>query len=87
MNRVGSAKITFNNSVGGHEYSRIPYTRKAVMASDGFLPFSDTVTMASKQGIEAIIQPGGSLKEQDSIDACNENGMTMIFTGKRHFLH
>ncbi len=87
MNRVGSAKITFNNSVGGHGQNHIPYTRKAVMASDGFFPFSDTVTMASNQGIEAIIQPGGSLKDQDSIDACNENGMTMIFTGKRHFLH
>ena len=59
----------------------------AVLASDGFFPFGDTVRLANDYGIKAVIQPGGSIKDQESIDACNELGMTMVFTGKRHFLH
>lgn len=59
----------------------------AVMASDAFFPFSDCVEIASQQGIKAVIQPGGSIKDQDSIDACNRNGMAMVFTGYRHFKH
>ena len=78
MNRVGSAKIalTAKDDIEG-----------AVLASDGFFPFGDTVRTASEYGIKAVIQPGGSIKDQESIDACNELGMTMVFTGKRHFLH
>ena len=59
----------------------------AVLASDAFFPFPDSVEIASKAGIKAFIQPGGSLKDQLSIDFCNENGLSMVFTGKRHFKH
>ncbi|MAM30327.1 MAG: bifunctional phosphoribosylaminoimidazolecarboxamide formyltransferase/inosine monophosphate cyclohydrolase [Flavobacteriaceae bacterium] len=59
----------------------------AVMASDAFFPFPDCVEIANKAGIEAVIQPGGSIKDQLSIDYCNENKMAMVFTGTRHFKH
>lgn len=59
----------------------------AVMASDAFFPFPDCVEAANAAGVTAIIQPGGSQKDQDSIDACNKAGMTMVFTGTRHFKH
>jgi phosphoribosylaminoimidazolecarboxamide formyltransferase / IMP cyclohydrolase len=59
----------------------------AVMASDAFFPFSDSVEIAEKAGIRVIIQPGGSVRDQDSIDYCNNAGMSMIFTGFRHFRH
>jgi len=59
----------------------------AVMASDAFFPFPDCVEIADKAGITAVIQPGGSIKDQLSIDYCNENGMSMVFTGVRHFKH
>jgi len=59
----------------------------AVMASDAFFPFPDCVTIASNAGISAIAQPGGSIKDQDSIDAANAAGQTMVFTGVRHFRH
>ena len=59
----------------------------AVMASDAFFPFPDCVEIASQQGIKAVIQPGGSIKDQDSIDFCDRHGMAMVFTGYRHFKH
>lgn len=59
----------------------------AVLASDAFFPFSDCASVANDAGIKAIVQPGGSVRDQDSIDYCNENGMTMVFTGYRHFRH
>lgn len=59
----------------------------AVLASDAFFPFSDCVEVAAAAGIKAIIQPGGSIKDQDSIDACNKYGIAMVFTGMRHFKH
>lgn len=59
----------------------------AVMASDAFFPFSDCVEIAHAEGIDAIIQPGGSIRDKDSIDYCNNNGMRMVFTGHRHFKH
>lgn len=59
----------------------------SVLASDGFLPFRDTIDVAAKQGVKAIIQPGGSTRDYQSIEACNEYGMTMVFTGKRVFRH
>ncbi len=62
-------------------------TKGAVLASDAFFPFDDCVKAAHEAGITAIVQPGGSLRDQDSIDKCNEYGMTMIFTGMRHFRH
>lgn len=59
----------------------------AVMASDAFFPFPDCVEIAEKSGITSVIQPGGSIKDQLSIDYCNENGMSMVMTGTRHFKH
>jgi len=59
----------------------------AVMASDAFFPFPDCVDIADKAGIKAVIQPGGSVKDQDSIDRCNASAISMVFTGIRHFKH
>ena len=59
----------------------------AVMASDAFFPFSDSVEIAHEAGINDVIQPGGSVKDQDSINYCNEHNMAMVFTGIRHFKH
>jgi phosphoribosylaminoimidazolecarboxamide formyltransferase/IMP cyclohydrolase len=59
----------------------------AVMASDAFFPFADCVEIAHNAGVTTVIQPGGSIKDQDSIDYCNAHDMTMVFTGYRHFKH
>ena len=59
----------------------------SVLASDAFFPFNDCVSVAAKAGVAAIIQPGGSIKDQDSIDLCNELGIPMVFSGYRHFRH
>lgn len=61
--------------------------RGAVLASDAFFPFADCAEIAHKEGIDTIIQPGGSVRDQDSIDYCNANGIAMVFTGLRHFKH
>jgi len=78
-NRIMAAKIAIE--YGGDR------TKGSVMASDAFFPFPDCVEAAAKAGINAIIQPGGSLNDQQSIDACNKYGIAMIFTGMRHFKH
>jgi phosphoribosylaminoimidazolecarboxamide formyltransferase / IMP cyclohydrolase len=59
----------------------------AVMASDAFFPFADSVEIAHNEGIDAVIQPGGSVRDKESIDFCNENNMIMVMTGVRHFKH
>lgn len=59
----------------------------AVMASDAYFPFADSVETASHAGIKAVVQPGGSVRDKDSIDFCNKNGIAMVFTGIRHFKH
>ena len=59
----------------------------AVMASDAFFPFPDSVTTAHEAGITAVVQPGGSVRDQESIDYCNKTGVAMVFTGIRHFKH
>ncbi|MGI5921920.1 MAG: bifunctional phosphoribosylaminoimidazolecarboxamide formyltransferase/IMP cyclohydrolase [Syntrophomonadaceae bacterium] len=79
MNRVGSAEIAFKSGAAK--------CKGAVLASDAFFPFKDTVELAAKNGITAIIQPGGSIRDQESIDECNKNGIAMVFTGMRHFKH
>ena len=61
--------------------------RGSVMASDAFFPFADSVEIAHKAGISAIVQPGGSVRDQESIDYCSANGIAMVFTGIRHFKH
>lgn len=79
MNRVGAAKIALEQA--GER------AKGAVLASDAFFPMPDTVEAAAKAGITAIIQPGGSKRDQDSIDVCNEYGIAMVFTNMRHFKH
>jgi phosphoribosylaminoimidazolecarboxamide formyltransferase/IMP cyclohydrolase len=59
----------------------------AVLASDAFFPFRDNVDEAARAGVTAIAQPGGSMRDADSIAACDEHGLAMVFTGVRHFRH
>ena len=61
--------------------------RGAALASDAFFPFDDCVKACAEAGISCIIQPGGSVRDQDSIDACDRYGIAMVFTGMRHFKH
>lgn len=79
MNRVGSVKLALEQA--GDK------AQGAILASDGFFPFDDSVRTAAAAGITAIVQPGGSLRDQDSIKAANELGIVMALTGIRHFLH
>ncbi|NLU38884.1 MAG: bifunctional phosphoribosylaminoimidazolecarboxamide formyltransferase/IMP cyclohydrolase PurH, partial [Bacteroidales bacterium] len=59
----------------------------AVMSSDAYFPFADSVEIAHGVGVDCVIQPGGSVRDQDTIDFCNDHGMAMVFTGTRHFKH
>lgn len=79
MNRVGACEIAFSHA--GDK------TKGAVLASDAFFPFADNIEAAAKAGIVAIIQPGGSIRDQEVIDACDAHGIAMVFTGVRHFKH
>ena len=78
MNRVGAARIALEQAGESH---------RAVLGSDAFFPFPDTVEVAAKAGVTAIVQPGGSLKDKESIEACNRHGIAMVFTGRRYFKH
>lgn len=69
------------------ERAKEKFTGDLVLASDAFFPFRDVVDFCAKEGIKAIIQPGGSLRDEESIEAANEHGIPMMFTGMRHFLH
>ena len=62
-------------------------SKGSVLASDAFFPFRDNIDEAARAGITGVIQPGGSMRDQDSIDACDEHGMAMVLTGVRHFRH
>jgi phosphoribosylaminoimidazolecarboxamide formyltransferase/IMP cyclohydrolase len=79
MNRVGAARLALDQA-GEH-------ARGAVLASDAFFPMEDTVALAQMYGIQAIIQPGGSIKDAQSIAKANETNIAMVFTGQRHFRH
>ncbi|RXK18828.1 bifunctional phosphoribosylaminoimidazolecarboxamide formyltransferase/IMP cyclohydrolase [Macrococcus sp. DPC7161] len=79
MNRVGAAKIAIERAIEMND--------NVVLASDGFFPMSDTVETAHAAGIKCIVQPGGSIKDQDSIDKANEFGIAMVMTDVRHFKH
>ncbi|MEM8639200.1 MAG: bifunctional phosphoribosylaminoimidazolecarboxamide formyltransferase/IMP cyclohydrolase [Cyanobacteria bacterium P01_G01_bin.54] len=79
MNRVGAAKIALEQAGEA--------VQGACLASDGFFPFDDSVRTAAAAGITTIVQPGGSIRDKDSIAAANELGVVMVFTGMRHFLH
>jgi len=79
MNRVGSCKIALEQA--GEK------ARGAVLASDAFFPMRDSADFAADYGIAAIVQPGGSIRDQESVDACNEKGVAMVFSKIRHFKH
>ena len=79
MSRVDSVEISLQKAGDS--------AQGAVLASDAFFPFPDSIHRAAKAGVSAIIQPGGSVKDREVIDACNEHGLVMIMTGRRHFKH
>lgn len=81
MNRVGSAEIALKQAQAAG------YTEGLILASDGFLPFDDTVALAAQYGVSAIVQPGGSIRDNDCIAKANELGICMMMTGTRHFKH
>jgi len=99
MNRVGSAELALKQAAATLAEEETAKTgvpvdpkeaaRKAglVLASDAFFPFDDCVTLAAEYGVKAIVQPGGSVRDEDSIKKCNELGIAMVFTGERHFKH
>ena len=81
MNRVGSAEIALN------EARAAGFTDNLILSSDGFLPFDDTVELAAKYGVTIIVEPGGSIRDEDCIRKANELGISLLFTGTRHFKH
>ncbi len=94
----GEGVILRTIGIGGGQVSRVDAAKSgiskaksslqgAVMASDAFFPFRDNIDEAAKAGIKAVIQPGGSLRDEESIQACDEHGLAMVFTGVRHFRH
>ena len=88
MNRIGSAEIALKQAQNTlKEEGKDIMTEGLVLASDGFFPFNDCVALAAEYGIKAIVQPGGSIRDEDSIKLANEKGITMLFTGERHFKH
>jgi phosphoribosylaminoimidazolecarboxamide formyltransferase/IMP cyclohydrolase len=82
MSRVYSAKIA---GIKAHDADLI--VQGSVMASDAFFPFRDGIDSAAEVGITAVIHPGGSMRDQEVIDAANEANIAMLFTGMRHFRH
>ncbi len=79
MSRVDSVEISINKA--GDR------AKGSVLASDAFFPFPDSIELAAAAGVVAVIEPGGSKQDQAVIDACNKHGMSMVFTGRRHFKH
>jgi phosphoribosylaminoimidazolecarboxamide formyltransferase/IMP cyclohydrolase len=84
VNRIWAAEQALERAA---DKSQVKRADGAVLISDAFIPFSDVVKAANKFGIKAILQPGGSVRDEDSIKACNEAGIAMVFTGTRHFKH
>ncbi len=88
MNRVGSAEIALRQAQDAYSAKGGDVTKAGiVLGSDGFFPFGDSVAMAARFGVSAIVQPGGSVRDQESIDEADRNGIAMLFTGMRHFKH
>lgn len=88
MNRVGSAGIALKQAEEALAAEGKDICKEGlVMGSDGFFPFGDSVESAAQYGIAAIVQPGGSVRDEESIEAANRHGITMLFTGMRHFKH
>ncbi|HBO43507.1 MAG TPA: bifunctional phosphoribosylaminoimidazolecarboxamide formyltransferase/inosine monophosphate cyclohydrolase, partial [Planctomycetaceae bacterium] len=97
-NAIVMAKDLGTVGIGAGQMSRVDSTRLAiekaqldlqgaVVGSDAFFPFPDSIERAAAAGIGAIIQPGGSRNDQAVVDACNQHGLAMLFTGRRHFRH
>jgi phosphoribosylaminoimidazolecarboxamide formyltransferase/IMP cyclohydrolase len=97
-NAIVLAKGNMVLGVGAGQMSRVDSVHMAVrkagdkvagsvLASDAFFPFRDNIDEAARAGVQAVAQPGGSVRDQDSIEACNQHGLAMIFTGVRHFRH
>ena len=84
VNRIWACKQAIDHAT---ENLGADILKGASLASDAFFPFADCVEEAAKAGITAIIQPGGSMRDQESIDACNKHGIAMVFTNMRHFKH
>jgi phosphoribosylaminoimidazolecarboxamide formyltransferase/IMP cyclohydrolase len=84
---VGAGQMSRLDSVRIAVEKAGPRARGSVLASDAFFPFRDGPDLAAEHGVTAIIQPGGSRRDDQTIDACNEHGMTMLLTGRRHFRH
>lgn len=88
MNRIGSAEIALKQAQATLKAEgKDIMTEGLVLASDGFFPFNDCVALAAEYGIKAIVQPGGSIRDEDSVKLADEKGITMLFTGERHFKH
>jgi phosphoribosylaminoimidazolecarboxamide formyltransferase/IMP cyclohydrolase len=89
MSRVDSARIAArkNEDVSREAGLAVPTIRGSVVASDAFFPFPDGLLQAAEAGATAVIQPGGSMKDEDVIRAADEKGLAMVFTGVRHFRH
>lgn len=88
MNRIGSAEIALKQARATlKEEGKDIMTEGLVLASDGFFPFNDCVALAAEYGIKAIVQPGGSIRDEDSVKLADEKGIIMLFTGERHFKH
>ena len=88
MNRVGSAGIALKQAEEALAAEGKDIRKEGlVMGSDGFFPFGDSVESAAQYGIAAIVQPGGSVRDEESVEAANRHGITMLFTGMRHFKH
>ena len=79
MSRVDSVKISIRKA--GER------SKGSILSSDAFFPFADSIPLAAEAGVAAIIQPGGSVRDQEVIDACDEHGIPMVFAGNRHFRH
>ena len=84
---IGAGQMSRIDSVKIAEFKSIPDAKGCVMSSDAFFPFRDGIDEAVKAGITAVIQPGGSMRDQEVIDAANEHNIAMVFTGMRHFKH
>ena len=89
MSRVDSARIAALKSSDAARAKGLeqPLTRGSVVASDAFFPFADGLLQAAEAGATAVIQPGGSLRDQEIIKAADDAGLAMVFTGMRHFRH
>ena len=89
MNRLDSSRIAARKSMDAAEAAGLtePLTKGSVVASDAFFPFADGLIAAAEAGVTAVIQPGGSIRDEEVIKAANDRGLAMVYTGMRHFWH